>query len=85
MNAETRKVFIVPFFLDGNIEEIHAFENVERAYQSLADWVDKPRLEAEAMKRWPNEDPSRVRDLLTYQLIDEGKHAGTLVWEVSVE
>jgi hypothetical protein len=80
-----KKVYVVPFFRDGQIEALRVFEQVDDAYKALSEWVDKPTLDIMALSKWPNENPQRVRDLLVYQLIDEGPYAGTIVWGVPLE
>jgi hypothetical protein len=74
-------VFVVPFFLDGNIDQMHVYSDVTKAQGALRRYVGYSALLRQVKDKTPG--ISRTRALLdAYGAIDRTPYAGTCVYEI---
>ena len=76
--------FVVPFFLDGHIDQVRVYSDVMKAQAALRRYVRYSELLAEAREKRPNVGRREAR-LDAYGAIERTAFAGTEVYEVEID
>jgi hypothetical protein len=77
-------VFVVPFFLDGRIDQIRVYSDVLRAQAALRRYVGYRELLAQIKERRKGRNKAQAV-LAAYGAIERTRYAGTAVYEVDVD
>jgi hypothetical protein len=77
-------VFVVPYFLNGDIRQLRVYTDVAKAQAALKRYVEYPKLLQEAKRANPKATRTRAH-LDAYGAIERGPYAGTSVYEIEVD
>lgn len=76
-------VFIVPLFVDGQIDGMRAFADVDRAQELLRRHVKFDELLMKARLEYP-EANSEFHEMMALGEVERTRYAGSIVYEVEV-
>ena len=77
-------IYVVPFFLDGEIDAMEAFRDLNAAQEAVRRYVHFDEIYRKTALEFPSEDEDAI-SRRAYGTIDRGRYAGTVVYELPLE